>query len=438
MLETRKSLASYFDDPTPSTASWHEQTELEAAPQLEAYFKPPGAEDNKKLWTFYPDGTQPSQTPPEGMKLHYYGKKFKDDEWGYDPAKAEKQAARKREMADARAVHSKNVKDNHAEAMKIFVANRGWAGEGSVDIVGTAQAIDGLLAFYKADTKKYRDGVKADPQYATDETGSPENMARIRAKNELIYNYGYNMTDKELEKFTGPVAIYCTTAPAFIDFVTSYKPMHMVEDEVQKPGTYYSTVICGYLYALKSKIMAATFHKVRAHPEWPGAADFVKHSQLANQELSKILKKSKHHKAPKWRADSTGLNSLHAALGKIALREFQTLHPNGTIPNRLKRFQQGYKPEQNRGKKGRNNAPPGQATFWPQPGNNGPPGQWQYVPQPVYHPQQPLHHKGRRMPHAEPQHAPWFLPGHSVPQYPPKAQEPMPGQPPNPFYPRER
>lgn len=336
-------------------------------------------------------------------------------------------------MADARAVHSQAVKDNHAEAMKIFVANRGWAGEGSVDIVGTAQALDALLAFYKIDTKKHRDKVKADSRYVTDGTDTPENRAIIRAKNELIYNYYYEMKDEDMSKLTGSVASYCKTAPAFIDFVSSYKPMHVLENQVQMPGKYYSTVLCGFLYALKSKIMAATFHKVRAHPEWPGATEFLKHSQLANQELSKILKKSKHHKAPKWRADSIGLNSLHAALGKIALREHKALHPNGTIPNRLKRFEPGYKPEQNRGKKGRNNAPPGQATFWPQPGNNGPPGQWQYVPQPVYYPQQPPHHKGHHMPHAEPQHAPWFMPGHRVPQYPPKAQEPIPGPPPRPY-----
>ena len=326
-------------------------------------------------------------------------------------------------MADARAVHSKNVKDNHAEAMKIFVANRGWAGEGSVDIVGTAQAIDGLLAFYKGDTKTHRDKVKA--QYATDETASPENMARIRAKNELIYNYGYNMTDGELQKYTGPVAIYCTTAPAFIDFVTSYKPMHMVEKGIAKPGTYYSTVICGYLYALKSKIMAATVRKVRLNPTWPGAAEFLMHSQLANQELSKILKKSKPHKAPKWRADSTGLNSLHSALGRIALHEFQTLHPNGTIPNRLKRFEPGYKPEQNRGKKGRNNASPGQAYYGsPQPHGGG--WVWQGSP-PGMPPQSqgpPRHMPGKGRNNGPPGHSGRQNPAHVVTYYPPQKIRP--------------
>ena len=313
-------------------------------------------------------------------------------------------------MADAREVHSKNVKDNHAEAMKIFVDNRGWAGVGSVDIVGTAQSIDQHLAFYKDSTKKHRDRVKADPQYATDETGSPENMTRIRAKNKLIYNCYFPVTDETMTQLTATVASYCGADPPFIDLVSSYKPMHVVENEVEKPGHYYSTVICGFLYALKSKIMAATVHKVKAHPEWPGAAQFLMHSQLANQELSKILKKSKHHKAPKWRADSIGLNSLHAELGKIALREFQKLHPNGTIPNRLKRFVTGYKPEQNR-RKARNNGPPGQAHQ----------GGW------VWHdpPQQ------RQAPPQQPQMSPaqWkaYMEWHALQ---PKATEPQPSYPP--------
>jgi len=418
MLETRKSLASYFDDPTPSTASWHEQTELEAAPQLEEWYKPPGTEvptyKNRKEWTFYPDSEPAGNIPPDGWKLHHYGKKFKDDEWGYDSIKADAQAARKKAMADARAVHSQAVKDNHAEAMKIFVNNRGWTGEGSVDIVGTAQALDALLAFYKIDTKKHRDKVKADSRYVTDGTDTPENRAIIRAKNELIYNYYYEMKDEDMSKLTGSVASYCKTAPAFIDFVSSYKPMHVLENQVQMPGKYYSTVLCGFLYALKSKIMAATFHKVNAHPQWPGAAQFLMHSKLANQELSKILKKSKPHKAPKWRADSTGLNNLHSALGRIALREFQTLHPNGTIPNRLKRFQQGYKPEQNRGKKGRNNGPPGGGWVWHEP----PPG----MPQQSQGP--PRHMPGKGRNNGPPGHPGRQNPAHVVTYYPPQKIRP--------------
>ena len=111
MLEPRKSLASYFDD--PSSATWHEMTESGGG--LEAYHD--GA-DGKQY--FHPDDQQPNAIPA-GMHYHRKGTTWKPDQWGYNAEIAEKNKAKRAEAAQVREKHSKDVKDIHATTMAIFL-----------------------------------------------------------------------------------------------------------------------------------------------------------------------------------------------------------------------------------------------------------------------------------------------------------------------------
>jgi hypothetical protein len=358
MLQSQKSLASYFDGPPQAhTSNWYEQTQMmQGGAQLNDWTR---NADGKKEY-FYPHGADPTK-PPAGVTWHEYGKKWHQGEWGYKPEIAQKRRAAQIEAAAKREGRSKIVKQQHDLAMDLFVVHNAWTGQQTeADIVTVVKRIDSILLVMKQEKKEHKATVLAKPAYQglapppDEKFESPEHKqarhARIRARNEEIYSFTTSIDLTKMKDRIATISEYLRTDPKSFDKYEQYMPMHAAGREKNE---YHYPVIMTYLRALKHEVMSATKHKLRGSTS-AGAKEFIEHSNKAQDQLKHLLKKRKHQKVPKWRPDHAELTALYKHMGERELAMFKFLNPNKEIPKHLVRYTPGWKyepPKKGEGKK---------------------------------------------------------------------------------------
>jgi hypothetical protein len=358
MLQSQKSLASYFDGPPQAhTSNWYEQTQMmQGGAQLNDWTR---NADGKKQY-FYPHGADPEK-PPADVTWHEYGKKWHEGEWGYKPEIAKKRRAAQIEAAQKREERSKIVKQQHDLAMDLFNVHNAWTGEQEeADIVTVVKKIDSILLAMKKDKKEHKATVLAKPAYQglapppDEKSESPEHKqarhARIRARNEEIYSFTAELDLTKMKARLATISEYLRTDPKSFDKYEHYMPMHAAGRAKEE---FHLPVIMTYLRALKHEVMSATKHKLKGSNS-AGAKEFIEHSNKAQDQLKHLLKKRKHQKVPKWRPDHAELTALYKHMGERELAMFKFLNPNKEIPKHLVRYTPGWKyepPKKGEGKK---------------------------------------------------------------------------------------
>jgi hypothetical protein len=358
MLQSQKSLASYFDGPQQAhTSNWYEQTQMmQGGAQLNDWTR---NADGKKEY-FYPHGADPTK-PPAGVTWHEYGKKWHEGEWGYKPEIAKKRKAAQIEAAAKREERSKIVKQQHDLAMDLFVVHNAWTGEQTeADIVTVVKRIDSILLVMKQEKQEHKATVLAKPAYQglapppNEKSESPEHKqarhARIRARNEEIYSFTTELDLTKMKARIATISQYLRTDPESFDKYEHYMPMHAAGRAKEE---FHYPVIMTYLRALKHEVMSATKHKLKGSTS-AGAKEFIEHSNKAQDQLKHLLKKRKHQKVPKWRPDHAELTALYKHMGERELAMFKFLNPNKEIPKHLVRYTPGWKyepPKKGEGKK---------------------------------------------------------------------------------------
>ena len=357
MLEARKSLASYFDDPSPAT--WHEMTESGGGLQLEDWFTHP---DGRKL--FLPDGAKPADQPPADKEYHQYGKPFKPNQWGYTPdiakknkdaravkkhknqEKEDKKKLQRKEAATIREKRSKDIKEIHAKTMEIFMRQNAWQTH-ETDITRCMAKINQTLEGLKQQKDGHRAQVMADKAYKPAEGDSAEiKKDKIHKRNVAIYEQVATWPQTESTAMLENVAEYLASGKAAWNTFGMDIPQHgqHVEHDAET-NYYYITVLIAYIGAIKHEVMSATVFKLKGQTNLPEANDFISESYKAKDILGKLLKKRKFKKLPKWRPDGTILAILHEYIGQREYELFMHTRKEGSaVPKHLQRYAPGWTP----------------------------------------------------------------------------------------------
>jgi len=392
MLDDRRSLASYFDNPDASR-SWHDQTEPDhgrglRGNRLDDY----KWDSHTETWVYTQDKNHPVAIPPDGKQWHHHGQKWKKGEYGYDqenrymdeqkffrdasniPAdqaargvhvhvkgtpwtpmdfgyvegKSEEVAARKakekaekqqREAAKAAwKLKSKelglSVAEHHKAALAIFMRHSEWT---SV-VHEFMRTIESKLSEYKQEKNNLLNQIEASHPYPAG--ANAQQKAEVNKKRNIEF-YSHTI------QFNANVwhHSYETTVQPFIIHA---RVMDRIQNQMPAPAyqgtqTYYLTVVIKYVTSVKHQIMSATTHMISGFPNRDADQQaFLEHSHLAKNELDELDRHKKHYKkVPAWRPDAIAMNLWNEFIAKGMYDEWVSLHPgkNADIKNVPKKYQ---------------------------------------------------------------------------------------------------
>lgn len=398
MLDDRRSLASYFDNPD-ANRSWHDQTEPDhgrglRGNRLDDY----KWDSHTETWVYTQDKTHPVAIPPDGKQWHHHGQKWKKGEYGYDqenrymdeqkffrdasniPAdqaargvhvhvkgtpwtpmdfgyvegKSEEVAARKakekaekqqREAAKAAwKLKSKalglSVAENHKAALAIFMRHRDWG----PDVHDFMTTIENKLSELKAEKNRILEQIEASHPYPA---GANDQQKALVNKTRNLQFYSHTTTFRY-------DAWQQSYAQIVVPYLTHFGVMDRIQNQIPAPAvpdsqTYYLTVFIKYVTSVKHQIMSTATHMISRLPSRDADQQaFLDHSHAAKKELDELDHHKKHYKkVPAWRPDAIAMNMWNEFIARGMYEEWASLHRDKNaditkVPKKYQKFHPAY------------------------------------------------------------------------------------------------